>query len=76
MKGLVMRFLAFVLIVFSIACMDTLTISRAKVVKHEKMRVITPCHDTTLYNIKADTIHIIYFDTLWDIIKVVPKKGK
>jgi len=71
-----MRFLFFVLLLFSIACLDTLTISRAKVVKHEKMRVITPCHDTTLYNIKTDTIRIIYFDTLYDILKIVPKKGK
>jgi hypothetical protein len=74
MKGFVfMRFLAFVLILASVACLDTLTISRAKVVKHEKMKIIK-C-DTTLYNLKTDTIKILYLDTLWDIIKIVPKKG-
>ena len=71
-----MRFLAFILIMFSIACLDTLTISRGTIVKHEKMRLIMPCKDTVLYNLKADTILILYYDTLYDIFKIVPKKGK
>ena len=55
----------------SLACVDTVT--RMKVVRHEKYRLVTPCAETSYVNIHVDTTRVIYYDTLFDFIDIKRK---
>lgn len=67
------KLLALVILISSVTCLDTATVSRMIIVRKQKVSVLTPCVDTTVLYTKEDTIKITTLDTLYDVKTIIRK---